>query len=77
MKLGNRLKNFRLAYHLTHEEVREAIGDVTLRTIMFWESGDKMPNIKHLIDLARLYNVTLNELLGVQTVREEVEREAC
>ncbi len=60
------LKNFRKAAKLTQEQVAEKL-NVSRQSVAKWESGDALPDIENCIALAKLYNVTLDDLVKYAT----------
>lgn len=64
VSFGLRLRAAREAADLTQEQVAERLG-VTQSAVQKWESGAAWPRGPHrLSDLADLYDVDLNTLLG-------------
>ena len=62
MKESN-LKKLRKTARLTQEQVAEKL-NVSRQSVAKWESGDALPDIDNCIMLARLYNVTIDDLVG-------------
>lgn len=62
MKESN-LKKLRKTARLTQEQVAEKL-DVSRQSVAKWESGDALPDIDSCIMLAKLYNVTIDDLVG-------------
>ena len=60
--LGEALKEHRGRCGLTQEYVAEALG-VSRQAVSKWENGASEPNMSNLLALAKLYGVTLEELL--------------
>lgn len=58
-----RLKEIRLEHDLTQKEVADHIG-VTCQTLSNWERNVTEPDINTLLNLANLYKVSLDHLLG-------------
>lgn len=60
----------RIEMKLTQEDVAEKL-NVSRQTISNWESGSVSPTIDKVNELAKLYNVTIDELIDVKnsTVR--------
>lgn len=56
------LKKLRKSAKLTQEQVAEAL-NVSRQTVAKWESGDALPDIDNCIALAKLYKVTLDDLV--------------
>ena len=72
---GNRLKDLRMKYGLTQEEVADKIC-VTKQAVSKWENGLSLPDVATLGSLAELYNTTVDYLLtGEEKVRVEKEVE--
>ena len=62
MKESN-LKKLRKTARLTQEQVAEKL-NVSRQSVAKWESGDALPDIDNCIMLSRLYNVTIDDLVG-------------
>lgn len=58
-----RLQEIRKSEKITQEQLAEIIG-VKANTISQYESGVREPNIRTLIDLADLFDVTVDYLIG-------------
>lgn len=56
------LKKLRKSAKLTQEQVAESL-NVSRQTVAKWESGDALPDIDNCIALAKLYKVTLDDLV--------------
>jgi transcriptional regulator with XRE-family HTH domain len=59
----DRLKALRQKSNLTQKELGEKIG-LTNKTISNYEKGDRQPNNEALLELARLFGVSVSYLLG-------------
>ncbi len=79
MKLGEVIRKHRKAKEMTQEEMARRLG-VTAPAVNKWENGNAMPDITLLAPIARLLEVSLNELLSfrekltVQEIRELVQK---
>ena len=62
MKLHERLRRLRTGKHMTQAEVAERL-HVTRQTVSSYESGRTEPDVEKLKCLAKIYGVTLEELL--------------
>lgn len=73
--IGQRLKTLRKEKGLTQEQLGERLG-VSSRSVSRWENGVNLPDFDLLLELCRLYGVSLDELLkgGKRTVSEETEQ---
>jgi len=76
MKIGKMLKDKRAEYDLTQEKLSEKIF-VSKKTISNWETGKTMPDINSLIRLAKLFDLSLDELLleGSDVVKDIEKKE--
>ena len=62
MSLGEVLKDHRTECKMTQEFVAEAIG-VSRQAVSKWESGASDPSTSNLIALAKLFNISAEDLL--------------
>ena len=62
-KLEERLYELRRENKLTQEEIAVAV-NVSRQTISNWETGTARPTIDKAIELAEIYEVTLDSLVG-------------
>ncbi len=62
MEISQRLQNRRKEIQLTQEEVAEKI-HVSRQTISNWETGRTLPDIKSLVMLSDIYEISLDKLL--------------
>lgn len=60
---AERLYDYRRANHFSQEELAEKIG-VSRQAISKWERGESSPDTDNLIALARLYNISIDELIN-------------
>ncbi|AHA10948.1 MULTISPECIES: helix-turn-helix domain-containing protein [Bacillus] len=67
MLLNERLKQLRLQYNYTQENVAQKIG-VSKQSVSKWESGKTYPDIDNLIILSDIYNVTIDELIREDSI---------
>ena len=59
------LKNLRNHHGYTQEDVAEHL-QVSRQAVAKWEKGDSMPDIENCMALAKLYNVTLDNLVNFE-----------
>jgi transcriptional regulator with XRE-family HTH domain len=62
MNIGDKLQKSRTNVNLTQEQVAETLG-VSRQTISNWENEKTYPDIKNIVILSDLYNVSLDYLL--------------
>ena len=63
IKLSENIKNLRREHALTQEQLAEAVG-VSVGAVYKWEAGLSMPEIKLLMEIADLFAVSVDALLG-------------
>ncbi len=68
----DRLVELRRAYGLSQEELAEKLG-VSRQAVSKWERGESSPDTDNLIALAKLYRVSLDELLGLGAPQQPQE----
>jgi len=66
MDLGKKILELRKNANLSQEQLAEKL-NVTRQTISKWELEDTAPDIKQANKIAKLFNVSLDELLGNDT----------
>ena len=59
------LKSHRTARHMSQEYLAEQLG-VTRQAVSKWESGTSEPSTANLLALAKLYGISLDELVGLK-----------
>lgn len=62
-KLGNALYELRKKSGMSQEELAERLG-VSRQAVSKWECGESLPDTDNLITIAKLYGVSLDELVG-------------
>ena len=73
MNIGQTIKNFRAKNGWTQSELAERLG-VSQKVISDYERQIRKPPIERLPDLAMVFNITIEELLGVKTAATSVDR---
>lgn len=63
MKLGNKILELRKEKRLSQEQLAEKI-NITRQTISNWELGETSPDLNQAKELAKVLNVSLDELVG-------------
>ena len=72
MNLGNSLFHERKKSGLSQEEVAEKIG-VSRQTISKWETNETVPDIYQSKKMAKLYRISLDELIEFDIDLQEIE----
>lgn len=62
-KIGRFLKQLRMEKQLTQEKLSETLG-VSRRTVSRWETGNNLPDLSMLVELAEFYDVDLKEIFA-------------
>lgn len=70
--IGENLKKLRAMKNVTQESLAEYLG-VTFQAVSRWETGAAYPDIELLPNIARFFEVTLEELLGTESNDERIE----
>lgn len=72
MSLGNSLFDARKKKGLSQEEVAEKLG-VSRQTISKWETEETVPDIYQAKKLAKIYGLSLDELIDTDLDQKEIE----
>ena len=56
------LQYLRKSHHQTQEELAKKLG-ITRQSVSKWETGAAFPDIESLLELSRLYGITINDIL--------------
>ena len=73
-KTGEFLKHLRKEKSLTQEQLAEQFY-VSSRTVSRWETGNNMPDLDMLIELADFYNVDIREIIDGERKSENMDNE--
>lgn len=73
MSLGENLRKLRLKNELTQEELAE-IFNMSPQAISRWENSSAYPDITTLVGIANYYDVSLDELIGMEEIRKSESR---
>ena len=80
IKTANRLCELRKAHNLSQEELASKLG-VSRQAVSKWERSESSPDTDNLIELAKIYNLTLDELLNgedaIELIKENKEANEC
>ena len=63
LNLGENIKKYRKEMNLTQEGLADAFG-VTVGAVSKWESGNTIPDILTLVELADFFSISMDVLLG-------------
>lgn len=75
MELHNQIKKYRTELNLSQEELAEKVY-VTRQTISNWENNKNYPDIRSLLLLSALFQVSLDQLIkgDIHIMREEINK---
>ena len=73
-KIGSFLKELRQENQMTQEQLAEQMG-VSRRTVSRWETGNNLPDLSMLVELADYYDVDLNEIFHGERRSETMDAE--
>ncbi len=74
MELGKNIKKLRRERDMTQEQMAEALS-ISPQAISRWECGDGMPDISLLPALCHLFEVSSDQLLGIDMTKKKAEIE--
>ena len=74
-KIHEHIKAFRKEKGLTQEEVAKELF-VTRQLISKWEQGSSLPDIESVEKLAKIFGVTINDLIDDESVKSITLKEA-
>ena len=73
--LGKEIQKLRRSRGLSQEKLAEQM-EVSRQAISKWESGAAVPEVEKLIQLARLFEVSVDRLLGLEPSEQEAPPDA-
>lgn len=72
LEIANKLVELRKEHGFSQEELAEKL-NVSRQAVSKWERGESSPDTDNLISLAKIYNISLDELLLNKTSEEKAE----
>lgn len=76
MTLGERILKYRKKAGISQEELADRL-NVTRQSISLWETDQTVPSLDNLITLAEMFNVSMDELCGLNTKEQTAESETA
>lgn len=70
MNIGQNIAARRRALKLSQEYIADQLG-VSRQAVSKWETGQTEPTAKNLVELAKLFGITVSELVEPEKVKEE------
>ena len=74
-KLAENIRLYRKSLGFTQEQLAERLG-ITLGTVSKWERGSSEPDLGYLMDLAELFHVSVDALIGFSMRGTDADTEA-
>ena len=74
VKIGNLKKKLRKEKGITQEQLAEIL-NVSGRTVSRWETGNNMPDISILVDIADYYDISIPEIISGERKSEMMNEE--
>lgn len=63
-EIGRKLYELRVAADLSQKELAEQLG-ITNKAVSKWENGNALPSLNQLINLSKIFNVSMDEMIKV------------
>lgn len=74
IEIANRLQKLRKEKGYSQEQLADALG-ISRQAVSKWERAESSPDTDNLICLAKLYGISLDELLSTDQSIEEIKQE--
>ena len=74
MELGAKIKELRQSRGMTQEQVAQKL-NVSNQTVSKWETGAACPDLSLIVPIARLFNVTTDELFDFSAAADKLRLE--
>ena len=74
-QLAENIREYRKSLGLTQEQMAERLG-ITLGTVSKWERGSSEPDLGYIMDLAELFHVSVDALIGFSMRGADADGEA-
>lgn len=62
-EIGRKISEFRKVSNMTQMELADRL-NISFQAVSNWERGNSMPDISKLPELAELFGISIDELLG-------------
>jgi len=72
VKIGKIIHDLRTQNYMTQENLGEKLG-VSHKSISKWECGNSLPALDDLCNLSKIFNVSLDQLLGLEKIKQKKE----
>ena len=68
--IGNNIRRLRMARNMTQRELAENLR-ISVQAVSKWERGYTYPDIFMLVPIARIFDISLDELFGYDKIEYE------
>ena len=68
VKTGERINQLRMAKKLSVRDLQGLFGFTTPQAIYKWQRGEALPSVDNLVVLARVFAVSIEEILGIREI---------
>ena len=65
ISIGKRIQTFRKQKGMSQQDLSDCLG-ITRQAISKWELDQTLPDLETLVKMAELFEISLNELIGVE-----------
>lgn len=65
MTIGESIKRLREKANMTQKELADAL-EIKQCAVSHWEQGIRLPSLANVISIAKLFNTTTDEVLGIR-----------
>lgn len=66
MSIGESIKKLREKANMTQKELADAL-EIKQCAVSHWEQGIRLPSLANVISIAKLFNTTTDEVLGIRS----------
>ena len=73
--LAENIRSFRKSLGFTQEQLAERLG-ITLAAVSKWERGSSEPDLAHIMDLAEIFHISVDALIGYSMRGSDADAEA-
>lgn len=74
MDMNERIKQLRLSRGMTQQQLADALDIKSYTTITKWEKGENVPQGRDLIKLSKLFNVSVDDILGINIINNDTNQ---
>ena len=73
IETGKKINALRIKTGMSVKDMQQVFGFTTPQAIYKWIHGKSMPTIDNIVILAKLFNVTIDEIIAVDTTEDTIE----